>query len=164
MASIVTSSRRDFLKICTVFCSYINDNHGPYDVKHSCVYRRIAKPREGQTNRCIHCCLLITCTLQQPLALCCENSGWALKETDSKDYLGPAQNKNQRKTAEQDRRVEREIQKRRKQNREKKKPIKIYVLSPWRPMSCLKSPEVKVRGHRLGSEVISYCFGLTTIV
>lgn len=31
-------------------------------------------------------------------------------------------------------------------------------------MSCLKSPQVKVRGRRLGSEVIRSCLGLTIAV
>lgn len=75
------------------------------------------------------------------------------KKTDFTDYL--VQNKNGRNVA----RLQRQIPHKKKveTEKEKKKPIKTHVLGPWRPMSCLKCPGRKVKGHRLGSEVISHC-------
>ena len=80
----------------------------------------------------MHWCLLLTCTLQQPLAPCCENSGWALKETGSKDYLRPPLNKNQRERQnkiqaqrERDRPKEGES----KTEKEKRNPLKMGVES-----------------------------------
>ena len=65
------------------------------------------------------------------LAQCFENSGWALKEMESKDYQGLAEQRNQRETARRTRFKRRERCRGRKQNRERKeKPIKICVLNP----------------------------------
>lgn len=74
---------------------------------------------------------------------------------NSKDHPGLVQNKNERNVAKIEWQIPRK--KKGKTEKEKKKAIKTYVFSPWRPLSRLKRPGQKVKSHRLGSEVISHC-------
>lgn len=111
------------------------------------LFKHILNPKaeKGQTNTAIH--YVPSSRVRQPAGLCCENSGWTPKETDSKDYLGPKQKREKcGRTGDWDPG---------KRKKGKRKPIKTYVLSPWRPMSCLKSPglnlqrpQVRLRGYQ----------------
>lgn len=104
---------------------------------------------------------LLTCMSQQPAGLCCENSGWTPKETDSKDYLGRVQSKNGRKMAG----PETETPEKERKNRERKQEHPLRHMCWVCGGQCLvwRAPGFIFKGHRLGSEVISHCLGLTTI-
>lgn len=118
------------------------------------LFKHILNPKaeKGQTNTAIHY-VPSSCVRHSSLRVDVVKTQGGLQRKQTPKIIS-AQSKAKTGEMWQDWRL-RPRKKKAKTEKGKRKPIKTYVLSPWRPMSCLKSPglnlqrpQVRLRGYQ----------------